>query len=107
MHTQISQNYEWFQATQIPKLFLYGIPGMILKAKNVTEIQDRFPNLQSVPVGKGKHYLQKTPLMRSVKPSTHGYGKQSTPNNRWVFRTWLTNSGYRPANQPIFERWQT
>lgn len=58
MHTQISQNYEWFQATQIPKLFLYGIPGMILKAKNVTEIQDRFPNLQSVPVGKGKHYLQ-------------------------------------------------
>ena len=32
MHTEISQNYEWFQTVTIPKLFLYAKPGMIFDA---------------------------------------------------------------------------
>ena len=58
MYTEISQNYEWFRSTPIPKLFLYAKPGMIFKAKNVAEIQEGVSNLQSVFIGKGKHYLQ-------------------------------------------------
>ena len=58
MHTEISQNYEWFQTVTIPKLFLYAKPGMIFKADDAAEIQERVSNLDAVFIGKGKHYLQ-------------------------------------------------
>ena len=58
MHTEISQNYAWFQTVHIPKLFLYAKPGVIFDSKNAAEIRERVTNLDAVFVGKGKHYLQ-------------------------------------------------
>lgn len=58
MFTEISQNYEWFKTTPIPKLFLHADPGMIFRAKDAAEIQEQVSNLQSVSIGKGKHYVQ-------------------------------------------------
>ena len=58
MHTEISQNYEWFRTVQIPKLLLYAKPGMIFDADDVAEIQEHVSNLDAVFIGKGKHYIQ-------------------------------------------------
>lgn len=58
MHAEISQNYEWFQTAQIPKLFLYAQPGVIFDSKNAAAIRERITNLDSVFIGKGKHYIQ-------------------------------------------------
>jgi haloalkane dehalogenase len=58
MHSEISQNYEWFQTVSIPKLFLYAEPGVIFNNTNAAEIKDRVANLDTVFIGKGKHYVQ-------------------------------------------------
>ena len=44
----------------IGKLFLYAKPGAILKKKQVAEVQGSVSDLESVFVGKGKHYIQET-----------------------------------------------
>lgn len=54
----ISEYSEWLKATSIPKLLLYAKPGMIIKKKDVEKIQNEFKNLESVYIGKGKHYIQ-------------------------------------------------
>lgn len=54
----LSQYSEWLKETSIPKLLLYAKPGMILKKKDVAKIQKEFKNLESVYIGKGKHYIQ-------------------------------------------------
>ncbi len=54
----ISEYSEWLKTTTIPKLLLYAKPGMILKKKDVEKIQNEFKNLESVYIGKGKHYIQ-------------------------------------------------
>ena len=54
----ISNYSKWLTETNIPKLLLYAKPGMILKKKDVEKIQKEFKNLESVYIGKGKHYIQ-------------------------------------------------
>ena len=58
MHAEISANYEWFQTAAIPKLFLHAEPGIIFDADNAAEIKRRVQGLDTVFIGKGKHYLQ-------------------------------------------------
>jgi len=49
---------QWLENTTIPKLMLYAKPGMILKKNHVARIQRDYKNLETVFVGKGKHYIQ-------------------------------------------------
>ena len=49
---------EWLKETTIPKLFLYATPGMVVNKKQVKKIKSEMKNLQTVYVGKGKHYIQ-------------------------------------------------
>ncbi len=56
---QIVQDYrKWLQVAKVPKLLLWAKPGAIIKPKDVPTIEDELPNLTSVFVGKGKHYVQ-------------------------------------------------
>jgi len=57
-HTIIANYSQWLKKTNIPKLLLYAKPGMILKKKDVAKIQQEFKNIESVYIGKGKHYIQ-------------------------------------------------
>ncbi len=57
---EIAMNFEWLRTAPLPKLFLYAKPGAILKKKQVAELQASVPDLESVFVGKGKHYIQET-----------------------------------------------
>ncbi len=56
---EIVRSYaEWLATTDIPKLLLHAKPGVILTKDAVTELEATFPNLTSVAIGKGKHYVQ-------------------------------------------------
>ena len=57
---EIAMNFEWLRTAPLPKLFLYAKPGAILKKKQVAELSASVPDLESVFVGKGKHYIQET-----------------------------------------------
>lgn len=48
----------WLEQAPLPKLLLWARPGAILKEPAVRELEAALPNLRSVCVGRGKHYLQ-------------------------------------------------
>ncbi|PCJ63613.1 MAG: haloalkane dehalogenase [Bacteroidetes bacterium] len=48
----------WLKSTTIPKLLLYAKPGVIIKKKDVERIQQEYQNIETVFIGKGKHYIQ-------------------------------------------------
>ena len=49
---------EWLKETNIPKLFFYAHPGVILQEKDVEYIKNNFSNIKMVDVGKGLHFIQ-------------------------------------------------
>jgi haloalkane dehalogenase len=52
-------NYsKWLTETPIPKLFFHADPGVLIRKADVTWIEQNFPNLTSVDLGKGLHFLQ-------------------------------------------------
>lgn len=57
-HAIISNYGKWLKTTNIPKLLLYASPGMIIKKKIVKRLKNKLKNLESVYLGRGKHYLQ-------------------------------------------------
>ncbi|UTW63792.1 haloalkane dehalogenase [bacterium SCSIO 12741] len=50
-------NY-WLQETPIPKLMFYADPGMLIPIEEVPWIEKNFPNLTSIKLGKGIHFVQ-------------------------------------------------
>ncbi len=64
MYQIVNSYHNWLKETEIPKLLLYAKPGLLIRKKDVTWIQDNFPNVKTVPVGKGLHFIQEdTPDM--------------------------------------------
>ncbi|TLX74617.1 haloalkane dehalogenase [Labilibacter sediminis] len=49
---------KWLQETDIPKLFFYADPGVLIPIEEVDWIKANFPNITSVPLGKGTHFVQ-------------------------------------------------
>ncbi len=58
MAREIGDNYSWFRTASMPKLFLHASPGVIFTKKTVAKVESEIEGLQSVSVGKGKHYIQ-------------------------------------------------
>lgn len=48
----------WLQETNIPKLYFYVTPGVANKAETVEWIKGNFPNLESIFLGEGLHFIQ-------------------------------------------------
>lgn len=48
----------WLTETPIPKLFYHADPGVLIRQKDVVWIKENFPNLTSVDLGEGLHFLQ-------------------------------------------------
>ena len=59
-HDIIDAYGKWLPTSGIPKLMFHAKPGMIIKPKEATQIKATWNNLQSIDLGKGKHYLQET-----------------------------------------------
>jgi len=49
---------QWLQKSNLPKLFFYAHPGGILKKEDVVWVKKNIPNLKSVDIGKGIHFIQ-------------------------------------------------
>lgn len=49
---------KWLQETNIPKLFFYADPGMLIPIEEVEWIKSNFPNITSISLGKGTHFVQ-------------------------------------------------
>jgi haloalkane dehalogenase len=58
VHQLATDWWEWLQHSDTPKLLLHAKPGVIMKKKLVAELEAALPNLTSVAVGKGRHYIQ-------------------------------------------------
>lgn len=48
----------WLAGSNIPKLCLYVTPGVAIKEKDVTVIQQTFKNTEMLHLGKGLHFIQ-------------------------------------------------
>jgi len=63
-HQIVSSYHDWLKQTEIPKLLLYAEPGLLIRKRDVLWIQENFPNIKTVSVGKGLHFIQEdTPDM--------------------------------------------
>lgn len=56
---EIISNYSrWLQKSDIPKLLFYAQPGGLIQEKMVKWCEDNFPNLKTIDIGPGLHYVQ-------------------------------------------------
>lgn len=59
MHDRVTAYAKWFLASpQIPKLFLYAEPGLFNKPAFASYYAEHTPEVTSVSVGNGYHYIQ-------------------------------------------------
>ncbi len=58
VHQAVADNLEKLKKSQIPKLFFHCRPGAIISPVQAEWIRENIPNLKSVDLGKGLHYLQ-------------------------------------------------
>ncbi|NRB48871.1 MAG: haloalkane dehalogenase [Saprospiraceae bacterium] len=59
-HDIILAYEKWLPTSELPKLMFHAKPGMIIKPKEAKKIKATWQNLESIDLGKGKHYLQET-----------------------------------------------
>lgn len=64
----VTANCEKLQASGLPKLLFHATPGGIIDAAGVAWCREHLPNLQTVDIGKGLHYLQ--------EDNPHGIGEE-------------------------------
>ena len=58
---QVVERYHlWLQQTNLPKLFIYSVPGMIITKDSVKWLEENLKNLTSMNVGPGLHYPHET-----------------------------------------------
>ena len=58
VHTAVAAYNQWLQETDLPKLLIYASPGAILTELGVGWCKQFLPNLETVDIGEGTHYLQ-------------------------------------------------
>jgi haloalkane dehalogenase len=58
VHRTVSEYSQKLQASDIPKLMLTAKPGAILPPEKAAWCQEHFPNLRTVDLGKGTHFVQ-------------------------------------------------
>jgi len=60
LHTaKIVDNYnKWLQETEIPKICFYATPGQIIRVEEVPWIEENFPNITMIDIGKALHFVQ-------------------------------------------------
>ena len=58
VHEAVAAYNAWLQQTRLPKLLLWAKPGALIRKKAVEAASERFPNLESVYIGRGLHFVQ-------------------------------------------------
>ncbi|PLX30082.1 MAG: hypothetical protein C0600_08510 [Ignavibacteria bacterium] len=58
MHRLISEYSKKLQESAVPKMLFFAHPGGIINAETVAWCKEALPNLKTVDIGDGIHYLQ-------------------------------------------------
>ncbi len=58
VQAMVESYWAWLQQSEVPKLMLWAKPGAIIKPSTAAELEKALPNLESVFIGKAKHYVQ-------------------------------------------------
>ena len=58
MYDIVSSYSNWLQETQLPKILFYAQPGGILREDDVEWCRENLPNLETVDIGPGIHFVQ-------------------------------------------------
>ncbi len=58
VHKIVSNYYEWLQSSNMPKLMIHVSPGAIITDDVAAELKQLLPNLESVHIGEGHHFIQ-------------------------------------------------
>jgi haloalkane dehalogenase len=58
MQKVVSDYSRWLQETELPKLLFYASPGGIIEATTLAWCRENLPNLQTVDIGEGIHFVQ-------------------------------------------------
>jgi haloalkane dehalogenase len=58
VHAAVSDYSRWLQETELPKLLLHAEPGGLINAATVAWCRKSFPNLETVDIGEGIHFVQ-------------------------------------------------
>jgi haloalkane dehalogenase len=58
VHEAVEAYARWLEETAVPKLLLHARPGGIIDAEEVQRAKESFPNLTTVDIGPGIHYVQ-------------------------------------------------
>ncbi len=58
VHAVVSGYLEKLMVSQIPKLFFHAVPGAIISPSLAEWVENNLPNIKSVGLGKGLHFLQ-------------------------------------------------
>ncbi len=58
VHQAVTAYHNWLKEAPFPKLCLYVSPGLLIRKKDVTFIEEHFQNTQVKNVGKGLHFIQ-------------------------------------------------
>lgn len=67
VHEIVSSYHDWLCETQVPKLLLWAKPGGLVTGGTVRHCEQRFPNMQTVQLDTGIHFLQ--------EDDPHGIGR--------------------------------
>ena len=58
VHDVVESYHSWLKETPIPKLCFYAEPGLIIPKSLIPWIEENFPNIETVNLGKGLHFIQ-------------------------------------------------
>jgi len=58
VHRAVTDYAAWLEETDLPKLLLHARPGGIISPAAVLRLEAKLPNLQTVDLGEGIHFLQ-------------------------------------------------
>ena len=58
VHQAVSSYSQWLQQSRVPKLLFYAQPGSLITADGVTWAEKNLPNLKTVDIGQGIHFVQ-------------------------------------------------
>ena len=58
VHEAVDEYSRWLQETDLPKLLFYASPGGIIDAPTLAWCRKSFPNLETVDIGDGIHFIQ-------------------------------------------------
>ena len=54
----VDEYNKWLTETNIPKICFYADPGLLIPINEIPWIEENFPNITMVDLGKGIHFVQ-------------------------------------------------